>query len=159
MNVWRLMAHHEYPAEMAEWSRRQGVLAIGWGGVGDLSKQQAHNEEEMKRLVKSTHPGVPSNNWVNGGCSLWRLYSEVRQGDLVIISASSWRALTMRVTGDYYFDDEDASNSYEHRRKGEVVPIDPDWLWHFADGKASGANIRHTLIRCANTLTEAEAFR
>ena len=157
MNIWRLIAHHEHPAEMAEWSRRQGVIAIGWGGVGDLRNQPFGSEAELKRLVKEAHSGSSVSNCVNGGCSLWRLHTEMKNGDLVIVSASGWRALTMRVTGDYYFVGDDASHSYEHRRKAEVIPTDPNWLWNFSNGLAFGENIRRTLVRCARPVTEAEA--
>lgn len=156
MNIWRLIAHHQRPAEMAEWSRRQGVIAIGWDGMKDLRNQRFGNETELKRLTAHTHPGSSVSNCVNGGCSLWRLYSEMKKGDLVIVSASGWRALTMRVTGDYYFVDNDPLNSYEHRRKAEVVPIDPNRLWQFSGGMAAGENIRHTLIRCAHSINDAE---
>jgi len=156
MNIWRLIAHHERPAEMAEWSRRQGVIAIGWGGMGDLRHQPFGDETGMKRLTADTHASSSVSNCVNGGCSLWRLHSEMRKGDLVIVSASGWRALTMRVTGDYYFAGNDPLNSYEHRRKAEVVEINPDHLWQLSGGMAAGENIRRTLVRCARSLSEAE---
>lgn len=155
MNIWRLISHHEVPAEMAEWSRRHGVIANGWGGVGDLREASFDSEAGLKRLTISSHPHSSVSNCVNGGCSLWRLYSEMQKGDLVIISASSWRPLTMRVISDYFVNN-DASNSYEHRRKAEVVPIDADQFWRLLGGKAPGENIRRTLIRCARTLTDAE---
>ncbi len=156
MNIWRLIAHHERPAEMAEWSRRQGVIAIGWGGTDDLHQQHFRNEAGLKRLVAETHTGSSVSNCVNGGCSLWRLYNDMKRGDLVIVSASGWRALTMRVTGDYYFVGDDPLNSYEHRRRAEVVAIDPNHLWQLSGGMAPGENIRRTLIRCARTVTETE---
>ncbi len=157
MNIWRLVAHHVHPAQMAEWSRKNGVIAIGWGGVGDLRNHSFGSEPELRRLIARGHPASSASNCVNGGASLWRLYREMQKGDLVIISASGWRALTMRVTGDYYFVDNDPSNSYEHRRKAEVVSIDPNRLWQSAGGMTPGENIRRTLIRCARTFTEAEA--
>ncbi len=156
MNIWRLIAHHEHPAQMAEWSRRQGVIAIGWGGTNDLSKQRFSSEAELKRLVIETHLCSSISNCVNGGCSLWRLYTEMKKGDLVIVSASGRRALTMRVNGDYYFAGGDASHSYEHRRRAKVVQVDPNWLWNFSGGLAPGENIRRALVRCARPVTEAE---
>ncbi len=156
MNVWRIVAHHERPAEMAEWSRREGVIAIGWGGMGDLRQRQFRNEVDLTRLVANSHASSSVSNYVNGGRSLWRLYNEMQKGDLVIVSASGWRALTMRVMGDYYYVGEREIGSYEHRRKAEVVQIDPSILWHIAGGKAPGENIRRTLIRCAKTLSEAD---
>lgn len=156
MNIWRLMSHHKYPAEFAEWSKVNGTIAIGWGSLGDSRNLPIGSEADLKRLTISCHPQSSISNCVNGGSSLWRLYKEMRNGDVVIISASSSRPLTMRVAGDYYFVNDDASNSYEHRRKADVVPIDADQLWRFSGGKAQGENIRRTLICCAHPLTEAE---
>ena len=156
MNIWRLIANNWHPMEMAEWSRREGAIAVGWGGIGDLRKRRFGSEAELKQLTANNNLGGNVSNWVNGGGSLWRLHSEMQIGDLVIISASIRRVLTMRVTGDYYFVDNDPSNSYEHRRKAEVVLIDPNGLWQFSGGMATGENIRRALIRCARTLTEEE---
>ncbi len=156
MNIWRLIPHHERPAEFAEWSRNNKVIAVGWGQMGDLRRQSFRDEGELKLLTARTHPGYTTNSWVNGGRSLWRLYNDVQIGDLVIISASGSRKLTMRVTGDYYFTNDDASHYYEHRRKAAVVPINPNHLWRAANRVAPGEGIYGTLVRCARTLTEAE---
>jgi len=156
MNVWRLIAHHEHPTEVAEWSRREGVIAIGWGWMGDLRQQVFYTEAELKQIVAERHAGFSVNSRVNGGRSLWRLYHDMQIGDLVIISASGSRVLTMRVTGGYYFVGDEAPKYYEHRRKAEVVPIDPNRLWQIAGKAAPGEGVYTTLIRCANPLSDAE---
>lgn len=162
MNIWRLIPYHvrDRAPELAAWSRQKGVLAIGWGQMKDLRQYSIQNEAQMKRLVADTHlrPGYTTNSQVNGGCSLWRFYHEMQEGDLVIISTSGSRQQTMRVIGEYYYvpSGEDTSHHYEHRRKAEVVPINPDRLWHFADGAAPGEGIYSTLVRCARGITEAE---
>ena len=88
MNIWRIMAHHQHPAKMAEWSRHNGVIATGWGGAGDLRDKHFGSERELSRQIATTHPNSSVSNYVNGGGSLWRLYHEMKQGDLVIMSAS-----------------------------------------------------------------------
>ena len=157
MNVWRLIPHHEYPVDLVEWSRDNGTIAIGWGQMGNLNRLAFHTEDELKGIVKDRHMGYSSGSCANGGRSLWRLHHEMRKGDLVIISASGSRRLTMRVTGDYYFKADDPTHSYEHRRKAEVVPINPDRLWHAAGRAGPGEGVYGTLVRCARTLTEAQA--
>lgn len=153
MNIWRLVAHHERPEEVAEWSRRERTIAIGWGGTGDLNLNNFQNEGELKKIVAIKHP--KSTNSSNGGRSLWRLYDELQIGDLVILSASSSRVATMRVTSDYFFVG-DEPNYYEHRRRAEVVPIDPNKLWQIAGKAAPGEGVYSTLIRCAKSLGDAE---
>ena len=80
----------------------------------------------------------------------------MKEDDLVIVSAGGHRALTMWVTGPYYFDNTDVTHSYEHRRKAEPVPIDPNRLWEEAGGIAPGEGVRMTLVRCARRLSGAE---
>lgn len=155
VNVWRLITHHERAAEMAEWSRREGVIAVGWGGTGDLRQRGFHDQEELTRIVGDAHSPISVSSRVHGGRSLWRLYAEMRPGDLVILSIGGARVLTMRVTGDYYFV-EGEYPYYEHRRKAEATPIDPNLLWQLSGGAAPGEPIRSTLIRCARALPEAE---
>ena len=156
MNIWRLISHHHTPAESAEWSRRHGTIAIGFGEIGDLREQSFGTEGDLKRLAVKVRPASTISQNVSGGCSLWRLYSEMKKGDLIIMSDGARRVFTMRVTGDYYFEATDPTHYYEHRRKAEVVPIDPDRLWQFSGGAAAGENIRRTLVRCGRTLTEEE---
>lgn len=157
INVWRLIAGHESPSAAAAWSAREGIIAVGWA-TGDLRERTAWGEAEIANLARSAHPTNHSSNIANAGRSLWRMYQVVQVGDLVIIVARK-RVLTMRVTGDYYYiGGEYTANTphYEHRRKAEVVPIDPDRLWESAGGRASGENVYSTLIRCSNSLTTSQ---
>lgn len=148
------MAGHESPAEAAAWSAREGVIAIGWA-TGDLRQRRFRNQTELASFAAAAHPTNSSSNISNAGRSLWHMYWDIQIGDLVIIVAHK-RVQTMRITGDYYYVGDEYSAEtpyYEHRRKAEVVPIDPDALWKFSDGRAPGENVYSTLIRCSNTLT------
>ncbi len=157
MKIWRLITHHELGEEVARWSRREGAIAIGFGGTGDLSQRHFRNASELTQIIAAHHSHNSVSNCVNGGRSLWRLYSEMQNGDLVILSAgSARRVLTMRVTGGYFFVGDEYPPYYEHRRKAEAVSVDPNRLWKISGGAAEGESIRRTLIRCANTLTETE---
>ena len=160
MNIWRLIPYHvkDRAAELAEWSRRNETIAIGWGGTDDLGKQRFSSEAEMKRIVADAHPDFVPNSKVNGGKSLWRFYKEMQIGDLIIISAAGSRKQTMRVTGDYYYAHDDPYHHYEHRRKAEVVPIDANILWHAANKVAPGEGIYTTLVRCDRRLTQADVI-
>ena len=148
------MTHHEHPEEEANWSQREGVLAVGWGNTGNLSQQPFQTESDLKKLVAEAYPTL--RNWATGGRSLWRFYTDMKPGDLVIISARGRRAATLRVTGDYYFVSDASPEHYEHRRRAEVVRIDPNQLWQVAGKGAAGEGIYSTLIRCARPITEAE---
>jgi predicted Mrr-cat superfamily restriction endonuclease len=151
------MAYHEpeHAKNVAQWSRREGVIAIGWGLTGDLRQQQFRDKKELTRLVIQSHPMLSIRRCANSGPSLWNLYREMHIGDLVILNTNG-RSLTMRITGNYYFIAGEHPPYYEHRRKAEAVPIDPNRLWQVSGGGAQGEGIYSSLIRCANTLNEAE---
>jgi hypothetical protein len=116
------------------------------------------NEQHLTTLVERAHRpwNLSTSSTVNGGRSLWRLYHDVKIGDLVILNTNR-RELVMRVLGEYYYEQDSFSrNNYCHRRKAEAIPVDPDWLWRLSGGMAPGENVRRTLFRCQNTVDEAE---
>lgn len=156
MNVWRLIAHHDYPASEAEYYRRESLIAVGWGGTGNLNQRSFQDVRDLTKIVDAAHPISSSTNCVHGGRSLWHLYKGVQIGDLVIVSVHSKRVMTMQVTENYYFVGDEGPDHYEHRRRTEAVPIDANRLWQISGGMATGENIRRTLIRCARPITEAE---
>ncbi len=149
MKVWRLMAHHEFPERAAQWSQREGVLAIGWGETGDLNKQRFSTQDDLVQIVKRSH-----SNSSNGGRSLWRLHQEIGIGDSVILSANGRRVAVFRVTSEYSYVGGEYPIYYEHRRKAELLPIDPDRLWHLAGGMASGQSVYQTLVCCDRSLAD-----
>ena len=155
MNVWRLMAYH-VPEHAAEVAQREGVIAIGHGGAGDLSQRPFRSANELSKRVANADPNRTVAGCVNDGLSMWRLYNEMRIGDLVIVVSGGKRLFTMSVTGEYYFVDGEHPPYYEHRRKAEPVPVDPNRLWQISGRTAQGENVRSALIRCAHTLNEAE---
>jgi len=157
MNIWRLMAHHQperYEATV-NWSRTNGVIAIGAGGVGDLRHTPCRNEHELFRVKLHNDPNA-TPSYASSICrSLWRFRHQMQVGDLVILTTDH-RALVMRVTGDYFFVDPLPPFYYEHRRKAEPIPVDPNRLWALSGGVAAGENVRRTLFRCENEINEDE---
>ncbi len=114
-----------------------------------MSKRGLADEADAKSLVRKTHDTSSPSNASNGGQSLWRLYSLMAVGDLVIVTAGGSRRQVMQVTGDYYYVDFGVDGQYEHRRKAEVFPMDPDPFWQIAGGAAPGEGRYTALIRCA----------
>lgn len=145
-SVWRLIAHHEKESaeEAAEEMVRRGVIAIGWSNTGDLNALMPASSEFIGARIRQTHP--EAGNSQTGGPSLWRLWSEVVVGDLVIIAARG-RKFVVEVTGDYAYTTDDVMG-YRHQRSAALTDIDPDVLWHASGaGAAEGDNTRWTLMR------------
>ena len=159
MTIWRLITYHYGPqaAEMTQASQRNEVIAVGHKNVGDLNNLNFRDASELTQIIADKHTDATMSNCVNGGRSLWRLHREMQTGDLVILSEGRGkRVATMRVTGEYFFLDDESAPYYEHRRKAEEVPINPNQLWQVAGKAAEGEGTRRTLIRCAKPLTEDE---
>ena len=156
MNIWRLMANHipEHYNKVVSWSRSNNVVAVGWGGTDDLNKHSIADELSMVSLVGNTH-STSGQNHANGGRSLWNLYHEVRNGDLIIINAPRPSAV-MRVIGEYHYVPDESPPFYEHRLKAEPVPINAKLLWSMSGGIAPGQGPFPTIVRCANTISDAE---
>jgi predicted Mrr-cat superfamily restriction endonuclease len=152
VNIWRLITHHKDTEKAILWCKEKSRIAIGWGGIGDLRHSAPQNASAITSLIHEVYPEL--NNANLGGPSLWRLYSEMVIGDLVILSNGNKRRAVMRVTGDYEWTDNwqyEISGSYYHQRSAETTQDDPDELWAHCGAKlAVGESIRWTLVRCNN---------
>jgi len=152
VNIWRLISHHQDAEKAILWCKEKSRIAIGWGKIGDLRQSAPQDASAITSLIQIVYPEL--NNANLGGPSLWRLYSEMAIGDLVILSDGNKRQAVMRVTGDYEWTDDrqhELSGSYYHQRSAETTQDEPDELWKHCGAKvAAGENIRWTLIRCNN---------
>ncbi len=107
----------------------KGIIAVGWGDVGELSKKLSY--EELKEQMNQNY-----NDWTKGKVNisagqLWRFYNEFSIGDTVLTYDSSSRVYFIgEIKSDYYFDD--AKEGTEHRRTVEWwdndIGIDRDYL-------------------------------
>ncbi len=155
MNVWRLITHHKDKDAALFWSRQNGRIAIGWGGIGNIRTQGYRSAEDIAGAIRRTYPNLQNSG--SGGRSLWSLYAEMQEGDFVILSASKPRELVVEVEGDYEWMDglPVPMEEYQHQRRARIRrDMNPEDLWNTAEGAAPGQNVHQTLIRCERTLTE-----
>ncbi|RYZ75458.1 MAG: hypothetical protein EOP04_33300 [Proteobacteria bacterium] len=112
------------------------------------------SQDEIKASIKNHYP-VPEfkNNAHLGAPSLWDLCHEVKEGDLVILGASTPRTLVVQVVGDYEFVKENwpLIGEYQNQRAIRETVYDPNKIWAAA-GQAPGRSRYQTLIRCANAV-------
>lgn len=150
MNVWRLIAHHNDPEEAILWSQGTSRIAIGWGWIGDLRGTSPQDAAAIGSLIRKMRPDL--HNAHLGGPSLWRFYSEMAIGDLVILSDGNKRRAVMCITGPYEWTDNwkpRLSGNYYHQRSARIVHEDPNELWERCGARAAkGESIRWTLTRC-----------
>src|SRR5215213_2681283 len=113
--VWGLhMKHFQHFDD--RWPIKNGVVAIGWHELGDLSTI-APTREAFKEAYAAAFPTVTSAQGiaVSGG-QPFRFLHEMKVGDVVIYASKSDRMVNIgRVSGPYQFV-QDAEDQYPNRR-------------------------------------------
>jgi hypothetical protein len=148
MNVWRLVAHHENPADAIAWSIAAGRIAVGWGKLGDLRILAPRSANEITGAINKAYPVIQNAHL--GGPSLWNFLELMEIGDLAIVSGGGLRAHVVEITGDYTCASPiDSFGDYFHQRAAVVTSYDADDLWSSFGGKvATGNNVRWTVALC-----------
>ena len=158
MNVWRLIAHHENPADAIQLMKQKNRIAIGWSAIGNLFGILPTNQSVITKAITQAYPDLDNANL--GGPSLWNLYAKMKEGDFVILSAKGKRDCVFEVTGPYFFEDgENGIFEYRHQRPAHLTDIDPEALWRSLDPKfMEGQNQRWTLAACSLSNTAQEVI-
>lgn len=156
MRVWRLITHHTDKDHALFWTKQNSRIAIGWGAIGDIAKKRYKSIDEITSAIRREYSGL--NNSHLGGSSLWNFYSNVKVGDLVVLSADKPRVLVVEVEGDYEWTRESPlDGDYQHQRRVIVRrDLSPDDIWHKAGGQALGQNSHGTLLRCERELNDGD---
>lgn len=152
MKVWRLVAHHEDALGAVEDMKERNRIAIGWSKTGDLRHSNITNASKITSLIALQYPNLKNANL--GGPSLWNLYREMSEGDLVIINSNGKRNCVFEVLGPYIFEsDSKQIKGYAHQRAACLTSIDAEMLWKESGGKENlGQNSRWTLFECNTPL-------
>ena len=147
MNIWRLIAHHEYALESINQMVESGYIAIGWSDIGDLTEKRPKDQSEITNLISASYPTL--DNAHLGGPSLWNLYKKINEGDFVIVNANGRRNCVFEVTGPYIFNSENPVLGYMHQRPAVLTNISAENLWRECGANVQeGQNIRWTLAGC-----------
>ncbi|MBB4636437.1 AAA family ATPase [Longimicrobium terrae] len=86
-----------------------GIVAIGWDYLGDLSSFASH--EDVLAAIRAEEGGNPSNN----ANACWQFSHDVRRGDVVVVKKGRQTLLGYGiVTSDYRFDE--GRSEYQHTR-------------------------------------------
>lgn len=81
---------------------KTGVMAIGWGEIGDLKK--FISKEEMKKKMKETYD--PSRPYTNAALATWQFANEMKPGDIVFAKKGMHQIIGRGIVkSDYIFDD------------------------------------------------------
>lgn len=100
---------------------QQGVIAIGWKGMGDLSKIGATREEFKERYLE-VYPDAKKGSIANGAGMLYRFAHEVQVGDYVVFPSKIDRQINIgTIESGYEYDADAAEYVQQHKVK---------WLKH-----------------------------
>ena len=124
MRRWRMMAFHgrDRSDQMHEALRGAGLIAIGWGEVGDLRRMGPVDEEGVLESVRELSLDMGPSNSRNGARSLLRLFREIRVGDQVRVHSRLGKDV-FEITGEYYWEQGrlGPSTDYWHRRRARLL--------------------------------------
>lgn len=133
----------------------QGVVAIGWDEVGDLTAI-GPDREAFKEAVAATYPQAKKGSIPVTAGVLYRFACEMQIGDLIIYPYKPDRSLHFgKVTGDYFYDI--SAPAQRNRRK-------VDWFRlgvprpTFSQGALSELGSLVTIFRVKNHADEFDAF-
>lgn len=91
----------------------KGIMAIGWGAIGDLMAFES--KDEMKQKMKECID--PSLSYKNAAHATWQFSREMKIGDIIIVKKGMHQIVGKgEVISDYYYD-EKASDDYNNVRK------------------------------------------
>lgn len=100
---------------------QQGVIAIGWKEMGDLSKIGATREEFKERYLE-VYPNAKKGSVANGAGMLYRFAHEVQVGDYVVFPSKIDRQINIgTIESGYEYDADAAEYVQQHKVK---------WLKH-----------------------------
>ena len=139
MNYWRLITHHRDPKRALIEYRQRGIIALGWGLVGDLRAWQPSNPAAIRRAIRNIPRYLEPQTATLGGQCLWDFYHEMHKGDLVVLSLGKCGGTqrdVVEVTEEYewiptpVFPGNDISeNDYHHIHKVKRTDQDGVALW------------------------------
>jgi 5-methylcytosine-specific restriction endonuclease McrBC GTP-binding regulatory subunit McrB len=120
MKVVKIVTHHKCPEKAAELFYNEGVVAVGWTGLGDI--RSLTKEEIMKISQKKWGTSRIESEKIAGQLITFR--DKINEGDIIIAyRKNNIVAMIGEVEGDYYFDDKnkvgnpDGDIGYANQRK------------------------------------------
>ena len=90
-----------------------GIMAIGWGGMGDLTAYES--KDAMKEKMKEIYD--ESLSYINSAHLTWQFANEMKIGDVVFVKKGMHRLIGRGVVmSDYEFDDS-RNDEFKHIRQ------------------------------------------
>lgn len=90
------------------------IMAIGWGGIGDLSKFE--DKSQIKEAMKLTY-NRPDLSFKNDALAAWQFAKEMKVGDIVFVKKGMYQIVGRGIIdSDYIFDESQPHDFYNVRK-------------------------------------------
>lgn len=110
-----------------------GIMAIGWGEIGDLGTFTS--KEEMKNRMQEVYD--PARPYKNAAHATWQFINEMKLGDIIFVKKGTHQIIGRGiVTSDYYFD-MSVEDEFKHIRLVNWTD-NGEWIY-------SGQTVKKTL--------------
>ena len=99
----------------AKWDlyHSQGIMAIGWGEMGDLT--QYESKDDMRETMRTLYD--PNVSHHHSGHATWQFVHEMKPGDIVFVKKGLYKIIGRGVVqSEYYFDDS-VDDTFKNIRK------------------------------------------
>ena len=90
------------------------IMAIGWGGIGDLSKFE--DKSQIKEAMKLTY-NRPDLSFKNDALAVWQFAKEMKVGDIVFVKKGMYQIVGRGIIDSDYIFDESQPNDFYNVRK------------------------------------------
>lgn len=92
---------------------KAGIMAIGWGEIGDLKAFES--KDAMKAKMKETYD--PTLSYKNAAHATWQFANEMKAGDIVFVKKGMHQLIGRGIVASDYEYDNDRADEYANCRK------------------------------------------
>ena len=114
-NAWLIRAGNM--GQRSDHNIEHGLVGLGWAQVPDL--RSFSSRQDLIDTYRSRSPDDTDGSVSNRVGQLWRLRTDVRVGDLVVMPCTAQQIALGTVTLEYWYDDDDPDPDWRH-----VVSVD-----------------------------------
>ena len=92
----------------------KGIMAIGWGEVGNLSNFS--DKSQLKETMKKAY-NLPDRSFKNDAHAAWQFAREMKVGDVIFVKSGMYQIIGRGVVESDYIFDEEQPGYYDNIRK------------------------------------------
>ncbi|ENN96677.1 ATPase [Methanocaldococcus villosus KIN24-T80] len=118
--VW-LLAPGKNAKYLEEFYKNNKIF-IGWGDIGNLSKQDLNNPDDIKKLIMEKYSEEYNKEPRAAHKMLFDFYKNMNIGDIVVLRRGLKEVVGIcKITGDYKYLTTDVPSDYNHSRNVEFI--------------------------------------